>query len=241
MELDYLLLIKLIAAHIIADFPLQPDSWIRQRREKHWKSNSLWLHVFLHGGLAWFFVFELQAWWLGAVIVVTHLFIDIWKSYRPDKLAYFFLDQCGHLIVIFLLWSIYTGFLPHVPHYLYGVMGNVHVWLMILGYVLVIWPIGIIIQQFVKYRFEMKDNDNQGLETAGKWIGYFERILVLTFMLLSAYSALGLLIAAKSILRIGVDGKSGRKQAEYILIGTLMSWSLAILVGVMVRYALLHI
>ncbi len=237
--MNYLLLIKLITAHILADFPFQPDSWIKQRREKHWKSGSLWGHVFIHGGLAWLFIFQLQAWWVAVAIALAHLMIDIWKSYRPEKLRYFFIDQSTHLIVIFIVWGLFTGFLNDMPGYLYGLMRNDNIWLMILGYVLVIWPIGIIIQQFVKYRFEI-DDDDQGLKEAGKWIGYFERILVLTFVLLSAYSALGLLIAAKSILRIGVDSKSGRKQAEYILIGTLMSWALAILVGVMIRYALMH-
>lgn len=237
--MNYLLLIKLITAHILADFPLQPDTWITNRREKHWKAGSLWGHVFLHGILAWLFIFQLQAWWVALVIAFSHLIIDIWKSYRPEKLRYFFVDQGAHLVVILIVWGFFTGFIYEMPGYLYGLLKNGNVWLMIMGYVLVIWPVGIIIQQFVKYRFEM-DDDDQGLKEAGKWIGYFERILVLTFVLLSAYSALGLLIAAKSILRIGVDNKSGRKQAEYILIGTLMSWALAILVGVMIRYALMR-
>lgn len=235
--MNILILIKLIVAHLAADYPFQPNKWIAERNKKHWKSGRLLLHSLIHGSLAWLVIFQWQAWWVGGIIFISHFFIDVWKSYRPEKLRYFVIDQAGHMLILIILWITYTGIWVSVPGFWENVLGNASFWLILLGYIIVLWPIGIIIQQFVQNRFEIPDND-QGLESAGKWIGYFERVLVLTFVLMSAYSALGLLIAAKSILRVGINSKSSRKQTEYILIGTLISWSLAIIIGILLKYLL---
>jgi hypothetical protein len=64
----------------------------------------------------------------------------------------------------------------------------------------------------------------------GRIIGVLERAIVLTFVLLGEYGALGLVIAAKALARVrqleNVDF------AEYFLIGTLASLAHAMLVGV---------
>ena len=73
------------------------------------------------------------------------------------------------------------------------------------------------------------------LSEAGKWIGVFERILVLTFVLYNHFEGIGFLIAAKSILRFNdIKGDHMRKEAEYVLIGTLMSFALSIATGIFV-------
>ncbi|HKJ31047.1 MAG TPA: DUF3307 domain-containing protein [Balneolales bacterium] len=239
--MDGLLLIKLLAAHTIIDFPLQKNEWIKRRKEDHWKSWTLLFHSLFHGGLAWLFIFQLQAWWIGLIIAVTHWLIDIWKSYQPEEIRFFIIDQCGHISIILILWGLYTGNIILLPMLLSQIKGDVHFWVIVLGYALAIWPVGVIIQQFVRLRFNNSDDTDQGMKEAGKWIGYFERVLVVTLVLVSAYSALGLLIAAKSILRINTEKSSGRKETEYILIGTLMSWSLAILVGILMRKLLMEL
>ena len=89
-----------------------------------------------------------------------------------------------------------------------------------------------------KWQIEVSESKflEEGLDKAGRYIGILERILVLTFVLLNQVSAIGFLIAAKSILRYGNKDKEGaRKQTEYVLIGTLMSFSCAILMGLLVR------
>ena len=74
------------------------------------------------------------------------------------------------------------------------------------------------------------------LSEAGKWIGIFERILVYTFVITNHFEGIGFLIAAKSILRFSdIKGDSIRKEAEYVLIGTLMSFASSILTGLAVR------
>ncbi|MGC9455494.1 MAG: hypothetical protein ACP5HU_11625 [Phycisphaerae bacterium] len=76
-----------------------------------------------------------------------------------------------------------------------------------------------------------------GLEEGGLWIGRLERALVLTFVLMGQYQAIGFVIVAKSILRFGEVSPSrpgGRKMAEYVLIGTMLSLLLALAAGLVV-------
>lgn len=69
------------------------------------------------------------------------------------------------------------------------------------------------------------------LEKAGRLIGSLERILTLTFVILGEFEAVGFLIAAKSILRFK-DGDT--KKTEYVLIGTMLSFVIAIGIGIIV-------
>ncbi|MFO7738926.1 MAG: hypothetical protein R6V46_10655, partial [Desulfatiglandaceae bacterium] len=53
------------------------------------------------------------------------------------------------------------------------------------------------------------------------------------FFLLQRFEAIGFLIAAKSIFRFGeVSKPERRKEAEYILIGTMLSFLIAIVTGI---------
>jgi hypothetical protein len=78
----------------------------------------------------------------------------------------------------------------------------------------------------------MKDiiDEDKSLENAGRWIGRLERFLILTLVLLKQYEAIGLLVAAKSIFRFS----ESRNVGEYILVGTLISFTIAIIVGLIV-------
>jgi hypothetical protein len=76
-----------------------------------------------------------------------------------------------------------------------------------------------------------------GFKNAGRVIGYYERLLIFLFVLADAPTAIGFLIAAKSVFRFGdlTDGES-RKNAEYLIIGTLMSFAYALVVAYVTRY-----
>jgi hypothetical protein len=71
----------------------------------------------------------------------------------------------------------------------------------------------------------------------GRVIGWFERFLVITFVLVDQWIAIGFIIAAKSLRRYG-ETRDDRRFAEYVLIGTLASVSVAVLVGIGLRFAL---
>ncbi len=71
--------------------------------------------------------------------------------------------------------------------------------------------------------------DAQGKHGAGALIGVLERALILTFVLLHQYTAIGLVLTAKSIARY--KELEDRNFAEYYLIGTLGSLLAAVGVG----------
>lgn len=122
---------------------------------------------------------------------------------------------------------------------LLDMLAQPHLALLACAYVLVWWPAGYFIQWLTEPWQRAWQAQAEGLPRAGRWIGYLERSLVLTFVLLDALSAIGFLITAKSILRFGeISDPANRKGAEYILIGTLISFLWAIGLGLAVRQLL---
>lgn len=73
------------------------------------------------------------------------------------------------------------------------------------------------------------------LQNAGMYIGWLERFLVLTALMLQSPVTIGLILTAKSIIRYP-ELKSVRF-AEYFLLGTLLSLSLAIVGGLLLLRA----
>jgi hypothetical protein len=68
----------------------------------------------------------------------------------------------------------------------------------------------------------------ESLPGAGRVIGHLERGLIYVLILLGQPQGVGLLIAAKSILRFGAV-RDDRALSEYVIIGTLASFAWALL------------
>ena len=130
-----------------------------------------------------------------------------------------------------------VGYVSNVSDYLGSLVSDPKVWVILTGYLSLLWPSGILIGKFTqKWRDTIPKStqlNEQSLENAGKWIGFFERFLILTFILVQQYTAIGFLVAAKSIFRY----PDRRDIGEYILIGTLLSFSIAVCVGLLVQVA----
>jgi small-conductance mechanosensitive channel len=78
-----------------------------------------------------------------------------------------------------------------------------------------------------------------GFIAGGRTIGRYERLLVFIMVLTSSPIAIGFLIAAKSIFRFGdLTDTRNRQKAEYILLGTLMSFTFAVIVSLLARAVL---
>ncbi|MFQ5864525.1 MAG: hypothetical protein ACE5IW_04770 [bacterium] len=114
--------------------------------------------------------------------------------------------------------------------------------IVILGYLVATIGIGWMIGKISKKIIE-KEKDNKfkelvesGLPNAGRYIGWLERTLVITFILVENYNGIGFILAAKGILRFGEIKESiDRKFAEYVILGTLLSFSLSFILGVIMR------
>ena len=106
-------------------------------------------------------------------------------------------------------------------------------WLIITAYIAILAPTSILIKLFIEYEKWMSANNTaQGMPNAGKWIGYLERVLILTFIFTNNIERIGFLLAAKSVFRFGeLHNASDIKITEYVLIGTFASFTIAILIG----------
>lgn len=247
------ILVRILIAHCITDFLLQPNKWIAGKRNKIWKSKYLWYHGLLTGMVAWLFVPQLNIWWAILLIIVTHTITDGWKLTTEKKygsrLSFFLIDQPIHVSVIVIAWLWIINGWEKMNVFLQTYLPNYRILLRLLGYLLMIGPVGYIIQFLTKkWLFELDPDDS--LKEAGKWIGILERVLTITFIYISQFSAIGFLIAAKSILRVidKPDKPSGeptlikpfssRKRTEYVLIGTFLSFAIAILTGLVINWLL---
>jgi hypothetical protein len=244
LQENLFILIRLIVAHLVADFLLQTNYSITDRNTKKIRSPYLYLHGIIVGILTYLFLADWRNPYLPIFIMLTHIFIDLWKSYKKDNAAFFLIDQLLHIVVILLGWVFYINALNEVPHILTYLFSDVRLWILFMAYCIIIWPAGYFIAKAtVHWRLEIDDIDKTalaGLSYAGKWIGRIERILILTFVIFNQYEAIGFLIAAKSIFRVnGIKEKNDRKEVEYILIGTLLSFSIAIVTGLIFRKLLL--
>ena len=207
------LVLSLALAHLVADFMLQTGKSCKDKKERHWKSHHHYVHALIVFGLSWLVSWDVCFWWGALMIGVAHLGIDIWKSYREDDVVWFTLDQVLHLLVIAGVAYAWTG---------------CHDW----SFLLVCWkPANIFIKLMLKhYSVNMPAEKESGFN-AGALIGTIERWLILIFVCMQRYEALGLLIAAKSIIRFG-DKETAK--TEYVLAGTLLSILIAVLAGMMV-------
>lgn len=237
------ILFQWIFAHFFVDFVLQTSKMVKHKKEYKAGSWLLYFHCLLHG----LFIFILtpgpQAWIIASIVAVSHFIIDLWKLYQRERSVYFIVDQLLHLLVLFALWIFFYSPDNWVSQHWQALKQSHHFWIIATGYLVITFPLSLLLgfatSRWRKEVEEKKQNPSVSLSEAGRWIGIFERILVYTFVLTEHFEGIGFLIAAKSILRFNdIKGEDARKEAEYILIGTLMSFSSSILTGLITRMLL---
>lgn len=234
-----ILSLKLLFAHILGDFVLQPYKWVKDKKSKKYRSIYLYLHACVHAlALIVILGFD-KAYWIGiTIIVTTHLMIDLLKVYLEKKSntrLLFILDQIAHLIIIVFVVHLYE---PHMFMFICEAFNNPKSLLFIVAVLSVTMVSSIIMRVFMKPFSigEMKPVDKQdkgnSLENAGNYIGMLERLFVFGFIVVQQWQAIGFLFAAKSVFRFNdLSQGNDRKLTEYILIGTLLSFGLATLIG----------
>jgi len=114
--------------------------------------------------------------------------------------------------------------------------------ILIAGYFLATYAAGRLIAIILRAVLKTSGEDalpQGGIRRMGEYIGWLERLLAITFILVGEYNGMGFVLAAKSILRYGeVKSDPDRKLAEYVILGTLMSFSTALITGILLRAAL---
>ncbi len=228
------LIILQFIAHLLSDFILQPQNWCDKKEKKAFTPYLLY-HSTIVLVASYVLSFDFGFWKMAILLTLFHFIIDGIKSYiiQKTKIKHlFFTDQFLHLITIVsvvLLYDSHFGI-----QFLFEM--DTKTLAIITGFLLCTKPANIIIK-FLFRTFSIEtpvdspDNDEEkSLPNAGKLIGITERLLALALILLGQYEAVGLIIAAKSILRLNATQKS-----EYVLVGTLLSFGIAVFAGIAIN------
>jgi hypothetical protein len=229
-----IIFVKLLLAHLLGDFLLQPTSWVLDKENKKHKSIYLYIHTFLHGILAWLLVGETDFGWFALALAISHGFIDFLKLHfqkNNTKRSWFVIDQILHLLVLFGITLLYNN-----EQIDFTAFDN-RFWILMTGTLLLTKPTSIIIKNIISiWTPENSNGTDTSLANAGNYIGILERLFVFGFIITGHFEAIGFLLAAKSIFRFGdLKEAKDRKLTEYVLIGTLISFGIALLTGVLVQ------
>jgi hypothetical protein len=230
--------LKLLLAHIIGDFVLQPQKWVDHKiRNKH-TSVYLYAHMAVHTAvLLSVLAFDFAYWPAIVFIIITHYIFDLVKLYLQNTFNprfLFFADQAAHILVIVLVT------LHYAPQTFQIESISTPGFILFITAILMITSVCSVLMKVFISQWELPDeNANESLKNAGKYIGILERLFVFTFVVMGLWQAIGFLIAAKSIFRFGDLSKAkDRKLTEYVLIGTLLSFGMAVIIGM--GYVFLH-
>jgi hypothetical protein len=246
--------IALLFAHTLADFVLQTN-WVAANKRN---PLALGLHLAIVYATAVAATGSLHPAIL--VLALGHIAIDVgklvlsagWKS--AGGLTLFLIDQTLHLASLIAL----TLWLPNLwasgfwaPGAILtgddgGILGT-GIWseavplpvsnipaLMVLvtGFLLATraggFAVGLLMQPFAANL--PPETAAEGLPGAGRLIGLLERGLIFVLVFIGQPQGVGLLMAAKSILRYGAL-KEDRALSEYVIIGTLASFGWALVVA----------
>ncbi len=229
------LILLQLTAHLLSDFILQPQNLSDKKGVKIFSRYHLY-HVIIVGALSYLCSFDVGFWKAALVIALLHLLTDTLKSWLSIKYRgknFFFIDQFLHiaaLITVTIFYSKYSG-----VHFVIPI--ETQIVAIVTGFLLCAKPANIIIKNaFDVFSIQIpKENgdepaEDDSLPNAGKLIGITERFLGLALIIIGQYGAVGLIIAAKSILRF-----SNPKKSEYVLVGTLLSFGIAIFTGLLIN------
>lgn len=228
--------IQLILAHLFGDFILQPNSWVAEKENKKLKSRYLYLHVLIHTILSFIFLWNTQLWWVAVLVGFSHFIIDAAKlSFQTakSKKIWFFIDQALHIAVI-------AGVSFYFNEFNFDFLKNQEILKIIMAALFLTTPASIFIKILLSSWTPVPETQNniqtESLSSAGKYIGILERLLVFTFIVVNHWEGVGFMVAAKSVFRFSdLAQAKHRKLTEYVLIGTLLSFGMAVLTGILIK------
>ena len=238
-----LLFLQLYAAHLIADFLLQPDWIARAKRAPRPLLAHAAIHFFCGCALVNLGLNRRAAAAI-FVLALVHVVVDHLKArLSNDGWGAFVVDQVAHLasIAVAVLW-LSAGSWSSVQETAGALLRSNRVYLVLSAYVGVIFGGGFLVQK-VTESFLARIEGNlkalkPGLPEAGTYIGWVERFLVMTFVIAGFNEAVGLLLAVKALARFPEIKEDTKGHfAEYFLVGTLTSVGLALVGGLVVKKA----
>lgn len=232
-----MLFLKLYLAHLIGDFILQPTSIAKNKRQL----SRLSLHFVIHLATALVIVnihITQKVLLILFLLALLHAASDYVKArFTNNEWFAFTADQALHLLLVVVAAIILSANPWNNGKDILGRLADSQtLYLYLTIFIAVTVGGGYFVQKITQYFMRQIDQnlvqEKPGLPNAGKYIGWLERSLVLTFIVAGYPDGVGLLLAAKALARypeIKNDVKG--HFAEYFLIGTLTSVSVALLAG----------
>ncbi len=237
MEFSHLLILQFVA-HLIADYTLQNDKKAIDKNEKGFKSSFLKWHILIVFLSSWLLSFQVNFVFASLLIALTHWIIDGFKP-KINKSKYlgryaFFIDQFLHFLILVIVTFLFSNNIG-INSWL-NFEWNLKYLFVFLAFLITTKPSNILIREIFKiYEIKVDAKKEGELIKAGRLIGILERWLIIVFILTGEFEAVGFLIAAKSILRYSPKNEDGFNKTEYVLIGTMLSFGIAIVIGVLVN------
>ncbi len=242
--------IVILLAHTLGDFYFQTEKMAERKKVEY---GYVLLHSLIYAITALIIIgvmispenantmqTSFDKWWLAIGLSLAHCAIDSLKFIicrffikMNDNLErkIFFIDQIVHFASFLVIW------------FVIGVNVSAFSWVgqewnhlpflpitMILGLLLILKPASLIVVNsgVLKGKTEA---DKDKVRT-GKLIGYLERTVIYGILMFGDLSALGFVIAAKSIARFP-ETKENKEAAEYYILGTLLSVTLTIAISLL--------
>jgi len=235
-----LLFLQLYLAHLVADFLLRPD-WITRRKTELLPLSS---HAAIYVACAAVAV-NLGLNRRVACVILAVAVVRTLLSYAEARLSgegwlAFAADQAAYLLVVALAAVWVTGSGSGMWEAVRATAMNPIPYLYACAYVGVVFGGGFLVQKVTQSFLATIQSDvaqlKPGLPNAGKYIGWVERVLILTFIVGGYEAAVGFLLAAKALVRYPEIKEDTRGHfAEYFLVGTLTSVGLALIAGIVVN------
>jgi hypothetical protein len=249
MQTLFRAVLAIFQAHLLTDFIFQSHRLVEQKRHRqlaayakhgiiHYVSAVLIVGFFLRGS-----IFSLRTHLILLGLTIIHLLIDFAKielarkhtsfdgptAYLTDQILHIATGCCAAwLLTPSVSFADLTMSLSHFRD-----LPNKFLVVPVV-YIAVVFGGGYLIRFLTRSLAEgvkshSPEKASLQLQNAGLYIGWLERFLVVTAVLLHSPATIGLIFTAKSIARYP-EFKSERF-AEYFLIGTLLSIALAIVGG----------
>ena len=240
MQANALVVLALLLAHVLADFPLQTTRMVAGKGRREASAFASHLGVHLAATVACLLAFtevpvlRTETGLTLLVLISGHGLLDLAKSSivnrapHLDRWWLFLADQVLHVVIVLAAASI----LPEVSLDFEAVAlfweahrGRVLVEALVLG--TFIFPTGYLIRYLLEPLSARLNGSGDpvsaetGLDNAGLYLGWIERALLLFAFTEASITAIGLIVGAKSVVRFP-EFKT-RAFAEYFLLGTLLS------------------
>ena len=231
---------KILLAHVLTDFIFQPDP-LAENKEKVTVLLVHSLIFFLLSIVLLLPIFSFQTIIALVLLASFHGFIDYFKNLVQRRTGkslwlYFLGDQALHVLAIGVVFFFLDKTSLHAwIDVLSTYWSKPSIFLFVSLFVLIVFGGGFFTGILCKGFLEGLNSEKKpGIERAGRYIGLIERSLVLTAVLFGKMEFIGYIFAAKSIARYP-EMKEGSHFAEYYLIGTLTSISIAFFGGLLLK------